>query len=157
MAYINYGPNTGQWGTTGGWNAAGRNYINGAARTPAASPVFSAPPLPSYNNIFQVMGLDSAKEFQIGPNSKVLLMDANEPVFYIKESDDSGYSVVKSYRFSEIHSDDEQPENSPVVDTTMDDLKKAIADIRETSGKFVTKEDLEEFKTMIEDLVMRDE
>lgn len=36
----------------------------------------------SINNILQVMGPESAQAFQIGPDSKVILMDSNRPVFY---------------------------------------------------------------------------
>jgi hypothetical protein len=34
----------------------------------------------SINNILEVMGPESAQAFQIGPNSRVILMDTNRPV-----------------------------------------------------------------------------
>ena len=36
----------------------------------------------SINNVYQVMGPESAQSFQTGPDSNVILMDSNRPVFY---------------------------------------------------------------------------
>lgn len=115
-------------------------------------------PIAGFNNILQVMGLESAEEFKIGPNSKVILMDSNKPVFYLKESDDSGYSEVKTYRFEEVTSEDKTDEKESeetaeyVTSKEFSNFKKKI-----NNGKYVTKKDFEEFKTFIEDLVMKNE
>ena len=90
------------------------------------------------NNILQVMGPEAAVAFQVGPNSHVTLMDMNRSVFYMKRSDDSGYSETKAYQFFEIPLFEEKPSietNAEVV----------------TDNNYVTKEDLAEFKTSIEE------
>lgn len=55
-----------------------------------------------------VNGIDSARQYQLYPNSKAILMDSNEDIFYLVESDASGISTIKSYRFELI------PEPAPI-------------------------------------------
>ena len=95
---------------------------------------------PRFNNIFQVMGPESAQAFQIGPDSQVILMDSNKPVFYMKKSDSSGYFETKAFEFKEI------PLN-----------QKKSSEQSMPQQDYVTKQDFEEYKKMIEELVMRDE
>lgn len=85
------------------------------------------------NNVIQVMGPESALSYQVGPNSMVIMMDSNRPVFYIKRSDDSGYSETKAFEFHEV----------PLMDKPLD----VTAQIDE--GNFVTKEDLEDLKKQL--------
>lgn len=94
------------------------------------------------NNVLQVMGPESAEAYQVGPNSHVILMDSNRPVFYVKKSDDSGFSKTRAFQFEEIPLSPEQaPKNNLDIDMS----------------KYVTKEELSDFKTMIEDLVMKND
>lgn len=96
-------------------------------------------PPTSINNIFQVMGPESAQAYQIGPDSHVILMDSNRPVFYTKQSDSSGYSETHAFEFHEI----------PLFPESKTDQSLA--------QDFVTKTEFEEFKKMIEELVMKNE
>lgn len=100
----------------------------------------------SINNILQVMGPDSAQSFMIGPNSKVILMDRGRPVFYVKQSDDTGYAETKAYAFNEIPLFDQLPA-----------VQQPQIQENPTNQDYVTKSDFEEFKRMIEDLVMKNE
>lgn len=99
-------------------------------------------PNQSVNNVLQVMGPESAQSYQVGPNSHVILMDSNRPVFYVKRSDDSGYSETKAFEFKEIPLFQEKVEIQPV---------------QVTNDNYVTKEEFAEFRTMIEELVMKNE
>lgn len=85
------------------------------------------------NNVIQVMGPESALSYQVGPNSMVIMMDSNRPVFYIKRSDDSGYSETKAFEFHEV----------PLMDKPLD----IAAQVDETN--FVTKEDIEDLKKQL--------
>lgn len=109
-----------------------------------AGPYSQPPAPPQMNNILQVMGPESAMEYRVGPNSRVVLMDMNRPVFYVKSSDDSGYSETKAYEFHEV------PMTSSPIDV-----------VPSQTDEYATKKDLEdimnsldEFKKTIEDLVM---
>lgn len=93
------------------------------------------------NNILEVMGPESAQAYQVGPNSRVILMDTNRPVFYFKQSDDSGYSQTKAYSFKEIPLMQEE-----IIQTQAQDV-----------SDFVTKTEFNEFKQLMEDLVMKNE
>lgn len=109
------------------------------------------------NNVLEVMGPESAEGFQVGPNSKVVLMDSNRPVFYVKRSDDSGYSETKAFEFHEIPL---HPEAIQASQNMIDLVPKDEFDsLKESLDKkdYVTRKDFDEFKKMIEDLVMPNE
>lgn len=54
------------------------------------------------NNIIQAMSPESADELKVGPNSHVIIMDSNRPVFYMKDSDDTGHAKTRAFAFHEI-------------------------------------------------------
>lgn len=85
------------------------------------------------NNVIQVMGPESALSYQVGPNSMVIMMDSNRPVFYIKRSDDSGYSETKAFEFHEVPLMEKPLDVTPQMD----------------EANFVTKEDIEELKKQL--------
>ena len=101
----------------------------------------------SINNVLQVMGPESAQAFQIGPNSKVILMDSNRSIFYMKESDSSGYSKTRAFSFNEIPIESLMESQQPV---------KSQED-NSHNPEYVTKSDFDDFKKMIEELVMKNE
>lgn len=109
--------------------------------SPVANPMAQQPPQ-TMNNVLQVMGPESADAFQIGPNSRVILMDSNRPVFYMKRSDDSGFSETKAYAFQEIPLYPEVEQAQPVVDPSV---------------KYVTVDEFDERMKVLEDLVMKNE
>lgn len=98
----------------------------------------------SINNILQVMGPESAQSYQVGPDSNVILMDSNRPVFYVKKSDSTGYSETKAFKFQEI----------PLFEPAQ---QAQVKEIKTVNQEYVTKSDFEDFKKMIEDLVMKNE
>ncbi len=87
------------------------------------------------------MGPESAQAYQIGPDSHVILMDSNKPVFYIKRSDNTGYSETRAFEFQEIPLIQSSPQTKDI----------------QLEPEYVTKSDFEDFKKMIEDLVMKNE
>ena len=46
--------------------------------------------VPQQNSILWVQGLEGAKAYPVGAGNNVLLMDSEEPMFYIKSVDQSG-------------------------------------------------------------------
>lgn len=56
-------------------------------------------------NIQYVNGKESAESYQMAPNSSVILMDSNKARFYVKQTDASGMSTLKSYDFKETEED----------------------------------------------------
>lgn len=101
----------------------------------------------SINNILQVMGPESAQAFQVGPNSKVILMDSNRSIFYMKESDSSGYSKTRAFNFNEIPIESLMESQQPVQ--SQEDNSH--------NPDYITKAEFDDFKKMIEELVMKNE
>lgn len=124
-------------------------------------PPFSnvAPLQQSTNNIIQVMSSESAQAYQTGPNSHVAMFHVNKPIFYMKHSDDSGYSETKAYQYFEIPLNEAESqiqqysENKKVEYVT----KEKYDELVNLLGGLVTKSELSEFKTMIEDLVTKND
>lgn len=98
-------------------------------------------PPQSINNILQVMGPESAQAYRVGPDSQVILMDSDKPVFYMKRSDNSGYTETRAFEFHEI----------PLIQT------QEIHENTQSTLNYVTKSEFEDFKKMIEDLVMKND
>ena len=122
--------------------AAPRNNYPTMNQSSGMLPSFTGQPQ-SINNILQVMGPESAQSYQVGPDSNVILMDSNRAVFYVKKSDSTGYSETKAFKFQEI------PLFEPAQQTQIKEIQ--------TNQEYVTKSDFEDFKKMIEDLVMKNE
>jgi len=56
-------------------------------------------------NIQYVNGKQSAESYQMPANSSVILMDSNLPRFYMKQTDASGMSTIRSYDFKETEAE----------------------------------------------------
>lgn len=67
----------------------------------------------------KVNGMDGANAYPLSANSSVLLLDINNPVVYLKQSDGGGFCSVTPYGITPI----EQKQNAS-TDTT--DLEKRI-------------------------------
>ena len=52
--------------------------------------------------VITVAGLNEARGFNLNPGESVVLIDANDDVFYIKECDDIGKATTRSYKYEEI-------------------------------------------------------
>lgn len=77
-----------------------------------------------------VNGEVGAQAYLIAPNSTVLLMDSDNPIFYIKTSDLSGKASIQAFKYEEIKQDKMEGQVAP-------------------STSYVTKEEFEEFKASI--------
>lgn len=64
----------------------------------------------SPSNIQYVNGFESAKNYQMSPNSSAILMDSEEPIFYLKKSDASGFCTTKKFKFEEINNAEPSPD-----------------------------------------------
>lgn len=108
-----------------------QNY-NPYPMTYSGTDVYGRKPQP-LNNLLRVTGPESAKAYSVPPNSTVVLFDADNAIFYLKSTDDSGFATLRTFEFSEKAPDviDVKPE-PPVDYATKDDLEKLskqLADI----------------------------
>ena len=76
---------------------------------PSMYPYQTTPYLPQAQpqTIQYVNGKQSAESYQMPANSSVILMDSNMARFYMKQTDASGMSTIKSFDFKE--SEEEKP------------------------------------------------
>ena len=65
------------------------------------------PQIQQEQDIQYVNGKAGAEAYQMMPNRKAILMDANEARFFIKHTDANGQATIKSYDFKE--SEEEKP------------------------------------------------
>ena len=72
-------------------------------------------------NIAKVNGLESVKACATIPQSRMVYFDADEDVFYIKETDINNYPTIRTYRFEEIKS---QEYIASVEYVTIDEFNK---------------------------------
>ena len=100
----------------------------------------------SINNVLQVMGPESVQSYLVGPNSNVIFMDSKRDVFYTKKTDDAGYAETRAFAFHEI------PLFEPAQQSQNQNIEMPIA-----NQNYVTKSDFDDFKKVIEDLVMHNE
>ena len=70
-----------------------------------------------------VNGRQSADNYQMQPNSSVILMDSTKDTFYLKKSDASGACTVEVYDF---HKAADESRSEYVTREEFDDLKKLI-------------------------------
>ena len=71
---------------------------------PLQSPFVQQPimqPVQQDQEIQYVNGRPGADAFQMLPNKKAILMDANDARFYIKQTDANGQATIKSFDFKE--------------------------------------------------------
>lgn len=62
----------------------------------APYPYWNAPMMPQYD-IVKVNGENGANAFQMGPNSKILLLDESAPIVWFVQTDGAGYKTVTPY------------------------------------------------------------
>lgn len=87
-------------------------YIVGAPQTQYNTPNAPAQQQNTQLNVFAyVNGLEGAKAFFVPPNGRVLLMDSDNPVFYMKTANAMGQTSVRTFKFEEV-----QDQPAPKVD-----------------------------------------
>jgi hypothetical protein len=88
---------------------------------------YGATNYPARNQIQWVLGIENAKSYPIQPNSSILLMDSEQPRFYIKSADQNGMCSIKSYDFTET-----VEQTAPKVDyVTKEEFDKFVTQLNE--------------------------
>nr|DAT86731.1 MAG TPA: zipper dimerization domain transcription factor-like protein [Caudoviricetes sp.] len=64
---------------------------------PASPQNAAGGPQPFAGQITRVNGKNGAEAFRLAPNSSILLMDENDPIVWLKQTDGAGYATVTPY------------------------------------------------------------
>lgn len=86
---------------------------------------------------------DEAKAYIVMPNTKVMLMDRDKSIFYIKSADSLGKSTLEGYKYTKLE-DNSSESVSPQIDTK-DFVRKE--DLQSFLSDFLTKDDVKDFIT----------
>lgn len=88
--------------------------------------------------VITVAGLSEARGFALNPGESVVLIDANDDIFYIKECDEIGKSTTRSFMYEEIEQEETcsgvSKKEFDKLSGDVKDLKKMIKEIAD--GKF---------------------
>ena len=57
-------------------------------------------------SVITVAGISEARSFSLQPGESVVLIDANDDIFYIKECDDIGKATTKAFKYEETELED---------------------------------------------------
>lgn len=102
---------------------------------PIQQPQAQPQPQPQSNSIVWVQGEAGAKSYMVGVNSSVILMDSENPFFYIKTADQAGMPTLRKFRFEEVTNvPQEQPQQQVQFDQyiTRDEFEKRIAELNKS-------------------------
>ena len=77
-------------------------------------------------SVITVAGLNEARGFNLNPGESIVLIDANDDVFYIKECDEIGKSTTKSFKYEEV-----QLEEAPAGTVSKKEFDKLSGDVKE--------------------------
>ena len=77
---------------------------------------------PPHYDIVKVNGENGAQAFRMGPNSRILLLDENEPIIWFVQTDGAGYKTITPYDFA-LH--------VPKPQVNINDLEARIASLEE--------------------------
>ena len=90
------------------------------------------------NGLIWVQGEAGAKSWFVAPGATVLLMDSENPRFYMKSADMNGVPAMRTFEYSEVGAtkpqESPQPENFVTVDVFndfRDDVLKRLEDLSE--------------------------
>ncbi len=83
--------------------------------------------------IIKVNGINGANQYQLPPNSSVLLLDEYEPRLFLKQTDGAGYPTITAYKL-EPYVEEKQPDLNDIV-TRLNKLEEIINESNTTNVK----------------------
>lgn len=95
-------------------------------------------------SVITVAGLSEARSFNLNPGESIVLIDANNDYFYIKECDDIGKATTHSYKYEEVELEENAASgvSKKEFDKLSGDVKELKTMIKEIAdGKHNTKQD----------------
>lgn len=127
-SYNNYFPQT--YGTNS-------PYVYSATATPAQTWAQPAQNTSNVGGINWVQGEAGARSIPVNAGQKVLLMDSETNVFYIKASDMSGMPLpLRTFKYEEVGVDNEvKVDSAPTPYITKEELEQRLTEFKKTLGE----------------------
>lgn len=95
---------------------------------------YPQPQQPQSNTYAFVNGIEGAKSYPMGPNQTVMLMDSENPIAYMKQSNGMGQATLKYFR---------------LVETSEAELRGAS----KSSSEYVSKADFEALRKRVDEML----
>lgn len=124
MAFGNYNYNPYAWSNP---------YAMPQYQPPQMPPVQSQPTAQQSNGIRWVQGEAGAKAYPVAPGESAFLMDSENPMAYLKSTDQSGMPSMRYYSITEVNPEAIAPKSEPAprVDyATQDDLNRLREELK---------------------------
>lgn len=96
---------------------------------------------PQMNQYAFVNGIEGAKSFQLQPNQNIMLMDSDNPICYMKQSNDIGQSTLRYFKLVEVseqelrNANQVQQNQDYVLKSDFDALVKRIDELTNNTKK----------------------
>lgn len=85
------------------YNPYGNFPISPQTQSPFMPPNMPVQPQQQQVNMWAyVNGLEGAKAYIVPPNGKMILMDSDNPIFYLKSANEAGQANIRTFRFEEV-------------------------------------------------------
>ena len=84
--------------------------MQGFQQYPANNPMPMQQPRQDANSLNWVQGEAGAKSWYITPGSTVLLMDSENPRFYLKSADMNGVPAMRTFEYTEVGAQPQKPQ-----------------------------------------------
>lgn len=126
MAYNNYFPQT----------YANTMYGYGGSVAPVQTTAQPTSAQGQLGAINWVQGEAGAKSIPVAPGQKILLMDSESNVFYVKSSDTSGMPLpLRTFEYKEIGVSETSAESAQNTYVTHEELEKILAELKPKTTK----------------------
>lgn len=99
---------------------------------------------PQMTQCFWVNGTEGAKAFQMQPNQTIMLMDSENPVVYMKQTNGMGQATLKYYKLTEVSEQDVRNQNTQPQSQNI-----------KSNEEYVLKSDFEVLSKRLDDLSKR--
>ena len=87
--------------------------MQGFQQYPVNNPMPMQQPRQDANSLNWVQGEAGAKSWYITPGSTVLLMDSENPRFYLKSADMNGVPAMRTFEYTEVGAQIQKPQEAP--------------------------------------------
>jgi hypothetical protein len=91
------------------------------------------PQQPQTNQYAFVNGIEGAKAYQVMPNQTMMLMDNDNPICYMKQSNSMGQSTLRYFKLVEVSEQElrgqAQTQSEYVLKSDFDALSKKVEDL----------------------------
>lgn len=83
--------------------------------------------------VIRVNGMEGAKAYQmLPPNSSALLLDENEPILYLAQTDGAGYKTITPYKIEPYK--EEQKKDNLNLEERIRKLEEMVYNVRESNN-----------------------